>query len=299
MLLKLYKMVRQPRRGLRHLATRVAAGAIWESRYRTLREPKVRGPVPHDPEKQLAIAGALRAHGFQVEELDVDVDDYRRFLARARYQRFLTYYEGGRSSGFAEKALEHYLAAQLLGLQSEDVYVDVASLNSPAPRIYRDLYGCTVYRQDLVYPAGLRGDRIGGDAGSMPVPDGFATKIALHNAFEHFEGDSDVACVREAARILRPGGRLCILPLFLFDIYAIQTDPAALPREAIAFEDDAVLYCEKGWCDRHGRFYDVPHLIARIRDNLGDLRLTIGVVRNERAVNPECYLKFVALFEKP
>ncbi len=88
------------------------------------------------------------------------------------------------------------------------------------------------------------------------------------------------------------------MPLYLFNKYVIQTDPAALPKGGISFEGDAVLYCAKGWGERHGRFYDMPHLISRIRNNLNNLKLTIYVIQNEKEVDPSCYVKFVALFEK-
>jgi SAM-dependent methyltransferase len=296
---ELYKVIRQPRRAARFVSSYLQGRLFWESRFDQVREPKVRGAVPHEAATQRALANQLRDAGFDVSEMALDLDDYRRFLVRARYDRFPTYYAGGQDEGFHEKALEHYLAARLMGLDPGDTYVDVASFDSPTPRIYRDLFGCDTYRQDLVYPPGRTGDQIGGDAAHMPVPDEFATRMALHNAFEHFEGESDIGFIHEAARVLRPGGKLCIVPLLLFDRYAIQTDPAVFPRGGISFERDATVYGARGWRDRHGRFYDVASLGARIREQLGCLRLRIVVVGNEHDVHPSCYVKFVALIEKP
>jgi hypothetical protein len=71
-----------------------------------------------------------------------------------------------------------------------------------------------------------------------------------------------------------------------------------LPKGGIIFEPDAIIYCTKGYGNRHGRFYDVEHLIARIRNNLNDLKLTIYVVQNEKEVDRSCYVKFIALLEK-
>ncbi len=31
-------------------------------------------------------------------------------------------------------------------------------------------WGCTTYRQDWIYPAGIEGDRIGSDAADLPLP---------------------------------------------------------------------------------------------------------------------------------
>ena len=139
---------------------------------------------------------------------------------------------------------------------------------------------------------------IGGDAADMPVKDGFATKMALHCSFEHFEQDSDIRFIKEASRVLKVNGKVCIVPLYLFEKYVIQTDPSVLTKRGISFEKDATIYCARGWGQRHGRFYDVPHLITRIKDNLGGLNLIIYAVKNEKEVDPSCYVKFIAVLDR-
>ena len=293
---RLEKAVRRPDRAVLYAIQQTRDWLRWNYYYRQLRPPKSRGRVPHDPQGQARVEARLRAHGFRVEEDRVDLAGFRSYLARADYGRF-PYYGGGRLPNFMEKALEHYLAAKLLALTGADVYLDIASADSPAAEVYRRLYGCQVYQQDLEFPPGLHGRRIGGDAADLPLAPGSISKMALHCSFEHFEGDADSRFIREAGRVLRPGGRLCILPLYLFDDYAVMTDPL-VARGRVPFEPDAVLYCAKNYGNRHGRFYDVPHLLARIKSHLGDLRLTIYVVRNEKEADPSCYLKFIALLEK-
>ncbi len=286
---------RAARAGLR----RLNEALWWERRFQALREPKVRGPVPYDPAVQQQLIVDLRKQGFELRDLDPAPDAYAEYLERARYERFPRYYGGGAAPDFHEKALEHYLAAELLQLRPDDVYIDIANAGSPAPDIYAELYGCTAYRQDLDYPAGIHGRTIGGDAAAMPLPDGFATKMALHCSFEHFEGDADMRFITEAARVLRPGGRLCILPLYLYRIYAAQTDPAVISPARQRFDDGALLHAARGWGERHARFYDVPQFTRRVRDNLGSLDLSIYVVRDPGAIAPGCHVKFVALLEKP
>jgi hypothetical protein len=232
----------------------------------------------------------------------IDLDEFRQYLEKAQYSRFPNYYGGGKGENFVEKSLEHYLAAKTLQISKNDVYIDVASSNSPAAEVYSKLFGCKTYRQDLVFTRGIHGNTIGGNACSMPVTDGFATKMALHCSFEHFENDSDIRFIKEADRILRKGGKLCIVPLYLFESYMIITNPANLSRkermgEGALFDLDATLFCIKGLDLRHGRFYDVSHLITRIIEN-SDLRPIIYVIQNEKEVDSTCYAKFIALFEK-
>jgi SAM-dependent methyltransferase len=177
------------------------------------------------------------------------------------------------------------------------VYIDVASSNSPSAEIYHKLYGCKTYRQDLIFQRGICGNTIGGDACNMPIKDGFATKMALHCSFEHFEQDSDIRFIKEASRILQKGGKLCIVPLYLSDDHIILINPTNLPRGGLQFDSDAKLYCVKGWAPRHVRYYDVPHLITRIIENT-DLEPTVYVVQNEKEADTSCYVKFIAVFEK-
>jgi hypothetical protein len=274
---------------------------LWEFYFSALREPKVRGAVPHDnPKVHVQVAAEIKQNGVEIEPFPIDVEDYGQYMERAKYARFPSYRVagGGGAHNFVEKTLEHYLAAKLLDLNADDVYVDVGSADSPAPEIYRTLYGCRAFRQDIMFPRAVQGSVIGGNACDMPVESGFASKIGLHCSFEHFEGNSDVKLIREASRVLRKGGKLCILPLYMFSRYAVQTNPAAMPRGGIPFERDTTLYCVRGWSSRHNRFYDAPHFISRIKNNASPYRLKVYALENQKKVSPACYIKFAAVFEK-
>jgi len=268
----------------------VSAERAWAA----IREPKKTGGVWYPPGSEERIARRLEALGVDVRPYTIDVADYRRFARAARYEAdFPDYYAFNR----AEKSLEHYLAARLLALGADDVYVDIASEHSPVPQIYQKLFGVRAYRQDIAYPPGLRRDTIGGDAAHMPVPDGFATRMGLHCSFEHFEGDSDVGFVREAERVLRPGGALCVVPLYMAEEYAIQTDPTM--AASVGFEPDAVVYGADGWGNRHGRFYDPEHLVSRVLRGAGAMAVRVHAITNAHEVDPSCYVRFAMVIAKP
>jgi SAM-dependent methyltransferase len=277
-----------------------AAGAIAGSRgfdaaCESIREPKSTGAIFYEPGAEHRIAERLKNLGRDVRPYEIDIADYHHYLAEAGYRdRFPDYYAFNRP----EKSLEHYLAAKLLALSELDVYIDVASEHSPAPDIYRRLFGVKAYRQDLAYPHGIHGERIGGDAARIPVPDGFATKMALHCSFEHFEGDRDIGFVREAERVLRAGGAVCVVPLYLAEEYAIQTDPELSVPAAVAFEEDAVVHCARSWGDRHGRFYDPEHLASRVLDNAGTMSVEIYRITNAEQIDRSCYVRFAMVLRK-
>ena len=190
-----------------------------------VREPRESNPISLDEGFETRLADRLELNGISVRDYFIDVESYRDYVKRASYHElYPNYYVGN----FPEKSLEHYIAAELLDLNPKDTYIDIASEHSPVPEIYRRVFGVKAYRQDLAYAPGLRGDTIGSNAADMPVPNGFATKLALHCSFEHFEGDSDVRFLKEAARVLRPQGAACIVPLYMAERYSVMTDPESL-----------------------------------------------------------------------
>jgi SAM-dependent methyltransferase len=298
MLSQINEILKKPNIAFKFVIRKIKEKLLWNYYYTDLREPKTISNIPHESKIQKEIIGKLINKNFSIINFEIDVNDYRKYINNAEYSKFPCYYGGGKGRNFIEKSLEHYLAAKFLDLNKDDIYIDIASSDSPAPEIYPKIYGCKAYRQDLDFPEGIQGNIIGGDAGEMPVDDGFASKMGLHCSFEHFELDSDIRFIKEASRVLKKGGKLCILPLYFFNKYSVQTDPSVLPGGGISFENDAILYCARGSGTRHSRFYDVPHFVTRIRNNLNGLKLTIYVVKNEKKVDPSCYVKFIGLFEK-
>jgi hypothetical protein len=237
---------RHPGKAFRYGIRKVRQALFWNRYYETVRDPKAKARVDMDPTIQADVVRELKANGFEVADFQIDLPDLQNYLARARYDRYPDYC-GTDVGRLPEKTVEHYLAAKLLKLSPEDVYIDVATSDSPTPEMYRELQRCTVYRQDITYPSDVHGNKIGGDAADMPVPDGFATRRSLHCSFEHFEGNSDMRFIRGTGRVLRPGGKLCIVPYCLRNHCVVQTDPCVYPKGSVQFEDDALLCCTKDW----------------------------------------------------
>jgi hypothetical protein len=268
---------------------------LFELAYFQIREPKRKGYPLFLADSVNKITHNLIESGFAIENYEIQVKDYHKYFQLAKYtEKFPEYYP----FNLPEKSLEHFIAAQLLELNEKDTYIDIASEGSPAPAIYKDLFGTKTFRQDISYSSGFHGDFIGGCATNMPIPDNFATKIALHCSFEHLEGDADIGFIREAARVLKPGGSICIVPLYLAQEYSIVTDPVTAVSQNVAFENKSVVCCVKGLRNRFGRFYDPGTLKSRIKDNLENLKLKIFRITNAK-FEPSCYIQFAALLTKP
>ena len=269
-------------------------------RYRLTRPPKNWGWAGDCGGSRLE--AELKTQGFDVEPIRLDPAHWRGWLERALpTYRGIDYYGAAGMDIFMEKALEHYMAARLLDLAPGVKYIDVASDGSPTPEIYEELYGCQAWRQDLRYLDGIDGRRIGGNAARIPLPDGFADAMALHCSFEHFEGDSDSAFIREAERLLAPGGRVVIAPLYLSTQYLILTDPGTWRfslRPPFPDDPEAHIYFLRGWKNRHGRFYSPTQFARRVRDHLGALSLRLLRLENAAEADPACYLRHIAVLEK-
>jgi len=253
----------------------------------------VRGRIDYED-----ITRELERAGVKVEPYAVDVGAFEAYIGKAGYAR-LPYYDGGRVGTAREKYLEHFVSLQLLAPEPGQVLIDVASMNSPFAELAAELHGLDTYRQDLMYPAGLAGRTMGGDAAAMPVPDAFADHLTLHCSLEHFEGDADSRFVREAARVLRPGGKLCSLPLYTTSTYAIQTHARRWRMHDIRFDPGDLLYVADEWGPPYGRFYDASAFARRIVGQLGAMRLTVYSLSNLDEVGGDCYLRYAVLVEKP
>jgi SAM-dependent methyltransferase len=231
--------------------------------------------------------------GMVFEPLHCDVARYRQFVGDAGYAfRYPAYYPGNR----AEKSFEHWFALDVLDLRPTEVFIDIASENSPLSEIAWRLRGACSFSQDIQYAPGITGSRIGGDACAMPLADGFAAKVALTCSLEHFERDADVRLFRELARVLRSGGAVCVIPFYIYDIPASQTDPQVSLYADVPFDEGATLFCAAGWGNRHARFYSPATFMQRIALPMAELFAFRYIrVANADAIDPSIYGRFALL----
>lgn len=123
-----------------------------------------------------------------------------------------------------KKALEFFFSSTILQPQPEDHIMDAAGGRSDYLNVVREVYGCkNIYLADHIY-SGVKEKSdgitvVGGDISEINLPDSILTKLSCHHAFEHFQGDKDIHFIREIARLLKPKGKACIIPLFLADRY--------------------------------------------------------------------------------
>ena len=170
---------------------------------------------------------------------------------------------------FHQKALEYYVSYQLLEPQAKDVFMDVGAERSS---YYRILSCREIYLQDMIYPPGLkrldgRTFCLGGDAASLPLPKESVDKISLHHTFEHFEGEKDRQFIKQSCRILKLGGKMCIIPLLLCDEY---TEVYRFPGKAFDPLARRVIDPTTTLATPFARLYDIETLQTRILAELSE-----------------------------
>jgi SAM-dependent methyltransferase len=245
------------------------------------------------------ILSRLSALNLDIRSIKISIAAFHSHIARCEYPK--NYAAGPMDKGGLrdKKLLEYFVSLELLNVQQTEVVIDVASEWSIFPDILRKLTGAIVYQQDLVYPPGVHGQRIGGNAAHMPIPDGFADKLVLHNAFEHFEGNADTEFILEAWRILKPGGMLCIIPLYLAEEYHVLTDPL-VNRRGIVWDEGAQIIERPWWHNRFGRFYNTKSLDQRVlttAKNIG-FKPTVYHITNIKEVLAQSDMHFVLVISK-
>jgi hypothetical protein len=253
-------------------------------------------PVLYSPE----IVTRLSALDVDLEALTVAREAFNSHVSLCDYPK--NYAAGPIANGGLreKKLLEYFVSFELLNIQRGEVVIDVASEWSIFPNVLRNLTGAIVYQQDLIYPSGIHGYRIGSNAAHMPIPDGFADKLVLHNAFEHFEGNADTEFILEAWRVLTPGGMLCILPLYLAEKHHILTDPL-VGRRGIVWDEGAQIVERPWWHNRFGRFYDPESFQQRVLTAAGKVGFTSTIyhLTNVRDVVSKSDMHFVLMLRKP
>ena len=230
-----------------------------------------------------------------VKRLSVDEVKYEKYVDDAGY-RNNSYYQFGNNPSWRKKTLEHYITYKYFGLNQDSLVIDIASASSIFPEIL-EKHHINVYRQDLIYNSNLEKGIIGGNATDIPLEDEFATHLFLHCSFEHFEGNDDVDFIREAHRLLKPGGKLVVVPLYFLPEHTVFTDPR-FSRDHIHFDKNASIVYLRKYNNRYGRHYSSAVFKKRILEVSDGFEFEIWHVDNVLDIDPKNIVHFVGVWTK-
>lgn len=153
---------------------------------------------------------------------------------------------------------------------------------APVGEAYRDL---PYYRSENATQSGFADSSVRG--------------VSLHCAYEMFMGNDDTQLITELARILQPGGKAVILPLYMHTQYCAYAtpdyfgkgyaDPGA--KEYIRFDSYGIPSSRK---------YDAPTLQQRVLKPIqtAGLHYRLLALRNKEALGSAIYCHFILEIEK-
>ena len=295
-------------RGIRHYglqgsarrAMMVLGRKSGYTNWRFRHTPKYVNPTPTELE---VIERDLIALGVAIEDYVPSAYAFKEFQDQGW---FPPDYHGGQHSGvWDEKLLEHWISSERLGLMDfnpEDIFVDVAAASSPWVQGLRERKRLTAFAIDLcevgVAYRHLPYYRIE-NATQTTFLDGSVKGATLHCAYEMFMGDDDTRFISEAARILKPGGKVVILPLYMhthYCAYATQeyfgkgySDPTA--KEYVRLDTIGIPSSRK---------YDADMLKKRVLGPIQSVGLhyRLLALRNKAEFGKNVYCHFILEIER-
>ena len=297
----LIRHFREPKRSARKFKQKLIKWYyIWKNNRDFLRsgEAAIEGDLPYDKNK---VEKEFLKYGITPKTYMVDNKKYGDYINRARYPRTYSYSYG---DSFVEKTLEHFLSFNFSTLDNNSVVIDIANAGSPFPEIIHNIVGCKVFSNDLKFSKGVIEltdwhTQIGGSACHLPVPQNSFDLMVLHCALEMFEGNDDIDLIKEASRVLREGGKIVIVPLYMNETYHILRDPKNPRKDLPAIDEGAKLIYQKNF---HGvafaRFYSVKALYERLVKNAISMEFAVYKVVNAKEIDEKCYISWIGVFEK-
>ena len=287
-------------------ATAIGAGRLKSevyfrySAWRFRDAPKYANPTKEELSR---IEAELSALGVVMHDYIPSPDQFQKFKAAHWFPKK---YHGGHDSGvWDEKLLEHWIAGELLQLDqysSSDVYVDIASFDSPWAKILRERLGIAAFAVDLspvAEPYQHLDFYFSENATHTHFADAEVRGASLQCAYEMFRGDDDRMLISELMRILRPGGKAVILPLYMHTHYCCYSSPEYFGK---GFSDIGALeYIHfEGRGVPSSRKYDAQRLKDRVLDPITSvgMRYRLRVLRNQEALGEGIYCHFILEIEK-
>ena len=231
-----------------------------------------------------------------VRTLDISPKEFNTFK-----EEFLFPEVYSRSGGLREeKLLEHFIAYKLCGLQdagyrNDCVYIDVAGGGAPWAEMLRQK-GVNAFAIDLnIHPGYRKVDYYRQmDAKNTSFADSSVSVMSLQCAYEMFLRNDDILFIDESNRILKPGGKVIIVPLYMNTMHGGFSSPDYYGKGYADREANEWIRPEM-WGIPFAREYDAPALKERIVERVKrqGMECVVHVLRNKELFGKGIYCHFV------
>jgi hypothetical protein len=248
-----------------------------------------------------SIETRLLEMGILCTDFFAEVSEFEEFN---RLAGFPTDYHGGTGTRvYREKLLEHFVAWKFLCLDNScyTPYVDVAAGGSPWALLLRNS-GVDACAIDITISPEFISERcyLQQDATRTGFENGTVGSASLQCAYEMFSEGQDVAFLYELGRILKPGGRAVISPLYTHTHACYYQTPDYYGT--VPGDPETKRYIRRDcWGVPFSRKYSPETLKARVWDNALNAGLlpSLHVLRNKYEIGDGIYLYFILVLDKP
>lgn len=224
---------------------------------------------------------------------------------------FRIFYNEVQNERYDRKIMEYYFCEKFLGLneyRADDIYIDAACSTSPWVFYLREKRDINAFGLDL-YVTGIpdtyrKWYYLSENVTRTTFPDGSVKGISMQSAFECLLKNGDMEFIKECGRILQPGGKVVISPLYMTEKYisAVSIDKYHQHNKDEDQEEYVRFDC-MGM--RRANHYDVDHLRSRVLDvaEASGLKYEIYILDNEDIPkydfkNCFSYMKFILVLTK-
>ena len=200
-----------------------------------------------------------------------------------------------------KKLLELFVSYKLLQVEEGDTYLDAAG----GQYSYASRIKCkTKIIQDIRLSDKLKafhGNKVqylDSSCADIPLESRSINKISCHHSIEHFQQSADTQFIIEVQRLLAPGGRCVVLPIFIASKAILLTDKPDFhkwdEKGEWVFDETATLPGGKG-SGHFSRVYSPESLKSRLLDHIdmGKFKIEICQVKmdGEEIPNKNLFMK--------
>jgi len=273
-------------------------GTVEQKRIRLVKkyinEPLYKSPTDNELTQ---IEESLMNGSLKLESINIHRNDFDNFISE---HSFPLDYHGGLESGvYYEKLFEHYISFLFLNIKNADkdyMYLDVAGASSPWSKILREKYKLNAFTIDLnIHGKFSELDYyLKMDATKTNFPNNSINAISLQCAYEMFLGNDDISFIKEIARILKPGGKVIISPLYMHTHPCYYATPDFYSKNM--GDKGAKKYLNPDYMGiPSSRKYDTTSLKNRVIKTIikENLEYAIYGIKNKKEIHNEIYLHFV------
>lgn len=239
----------------------------------------------HVNQRIYPVCGFDLSNNIEFLNINIGSDDIRKILSLDCLSKY-------RKKEYPHtKILEYLTSINLLSLENGDILLDAAggrSVEYPICASFFSSKSLNFICQDSL-PINKKNIHeflnikfVEGSIDNISIEDSSINAISCHHSFEHFQGDLDKKFLLEAQRVLKPGGRLVIVPFFLTNIHAEiwnrrPTEPPDSSAEII--KDWSAAFPGWGPYEGFARTYDSNAFKSRLLDSLDKDRFKVEIHR--------------------